>query len=365
MEISECFIGVFAFDESGREVMRKLFPRQARESRLEQLQRGEPTEEHLELVQELATLGFKNFTVESEELARALKEKTGLDFKVKFPNHAGQALRKLLPSLCSAEELWELARLLATKRVKSEASRKEESIILGVKFLENLDKSLNTLYSVLLEWYAPHFPELLKLNLEPKENLTILSLGSIENLTPQKLREAGLSEPLVQKVITAVKKSIGAELPPPTLKVIRKSAEGLLSFWKLRDEIESHLDELMSEVAPNLKALAGGILGAKLISKAGGLEELSKMTAGHVQILGAEKSFFRALKTRGKRPKHGIIYLHPKLRGAPRKLRGKIARTLAAKLVIAARVDATSGRYLGEELKEKLEERLKKIYERA
>jgi len=363
MEIAECFLGVFAFDENGKEVARRLFPAEKRVSRIEQLQKGEPTEEHLQLTKDLIARGFGDFRVESEELARALEEKTGARFKVKFPSLGGSALRKLLTSLCQTEELWELTRSLTVKEIRKEASKKEESLILGVKFLENLDKSLNTLYSVLLEWYSPYFPELHRLALEPRENLLIISLGPKENLKLEKLKKAGLSELTSQRVENAAKKSIGTELSPETLELIQDNAKNLLSLWEIRDEIESHLDKLMDEVAPNLKALAGGMLGAKLISKAGGLEELAKMTAGHLQVLGAEKSFFRALRTKGKRPKHGIIYLHPKLRSAPRKLRGKIARTLAAKLVIAARIDATSGRYLGEELKEKLEERLRRIHE--
>lgn len=157
------------------------------------------------------------------------------------------------------------------------------------------------------------------------------------------------------------KRSIGVDLPPSTVETLKKCSELLLSLRRLREHVEEYLDRLMEEVAPNLRAVAGSLLGAKLISKAGGLSQLAKSTSGHLQILGAEKSYFRALVTGGKRPKHGLIYLHPKLRTAPRKLRGKIARVLAGTLLIAARIDATTGRFVGDELNKRLEERLSRI----
>lgn len=363
MEIAECFLGVFAFNEEGREVARKLFPREAREDRLRLLQKGEPTEEHLQLIQELMSGGSRSFTVESNALARSLRERTGADFRAEFPSRGGRWLRASLSTLCPKEELWELARSVAAQEVRAEASKKEELIILGVRFLENLDKYLNALYSVVMEWYALHFPELPSLNLEPKENLAVVSLGRRGELTPEKLKKAGIPESVAREVVSAAARSMGAELPPATLELLRRNAEGLLHLRKLREEVETHLDGLMAEVAPNLRALAGGILGARLLSKAGGLRELACMTAGHLQILGAEKSYFRSLRGGGKRPKHGLIYLHPKLRGAPRKLRGKIARALAGKLVLAARVDASSGRFMGEEFRKQLEKRLERIYE--
>ncbi|MEM2282397.1 MAG: hypothetical protein QXH26_02465 [Candidatus Hadarchaeales archaeon] len=360
-DLTECFLGVFAFDK-GVEVGRKLFPKEARLSRLEQMLRGEPTEEHFQLAQELIARGFKRFSSEDRQLASALREKLGVEVQVKFPSAGGSRLRALLPELCPTDELWELARSIAIARVRKEASRKEESIVLGTRVLENLDKYINTLASLLTEWYALHFPELLRLNLELRENLKIISLGGRKQLDFGALERLGFSKKRAAQIVGEAQNSLGAELPDGTLEVIQRGATSLLSLLELREKIEDRLDELMKEVAPNLRALAGATLGAKLISKAGGLKELASLTAGHLQILGAEKSYFRALKTKGKRPKHGIIYLHPSLRGAPKQLRGKIARALAGKLVLAARVDATSGRFVGDELSKKLEERLREIH---
>ena len=121
----------------------------------------------------------------------------------------------------------------------------------------------------------------------------------------------------------------------------------------------------MKEVAPNVTALVGPLLGARLLSLAGSLEELAKLPASTIQVLGAEKALFRALRTGGKPPKHGVIFQFPEIRRSPRWQRGKIARALATKLAIAARVDYFTGRYIGDELKKKLMERIdeiKKLY---
>lgn len=118
----------------------------------------------------------------------------------------------------------------------------------------------------------------------------------------------------------------------------------------------------MNAVAPNLQALIGEIVGAKLIAHAGGLTNLSKYPASTIQILGAEKALFRALKTKGKTPKYGLIFNSTFIGRAGLKNKGKISRYLANKCAIASRVDCFSEaptNKFGESLKGQIEERLK------
>jgi len=118
----------------------------------------------------------------------------------------------------------------------------------------------------------------------------------------------------------------------------------------------------MGAVAPNLSALVGDIIGSKLISHAGGLTNLSKYPASTIQILGAEKALFRALKTKGKTPKYGLIFNSTFIGRAQQKNKGRISRYLANKCAIASRVDTFSEmptKKFGESLKEQMEERLK------
>jgi nucleolar protein 56 len=118
----------------------------------------------------------------------------------------------------------------------------------------------------------------------------------------------------------------------------------------------------MNAVAPNLQALIGEIVGSKLIAHAGGLTNLSKYPASTIQILGAEKALFRALKTKGKTPKYGLIFNSTFIGRAGLKNKGKISRYLANKCAIASRVDCFSEAptaKFGDSLKLQVEERLK------
>ena len=143
--------------------------------------------------------------------------------------------------------------------------------------------------------------------------------------------------------------------------MIQHVAKRTLDLYEDKERILNYLDELMQEAAPNIRALIGPIIGAKLIRKAGGIGELAKMPASTIQILGAEKALFRALHGKGTPPKHGIIFQDPRIFKAPWWQRGKIARALAGKLSIAARVDYFTGEYIGDELLRDLERRIEEI----
>lgn len=135
----------------------------------------------------------------------------------------------------------------------------------------------------------------------------------------------------------------------------------LKSLEKLRDKISLEIEERAKHICPNLSALVGPIIAARLIASAGSLKRLAKLPASTIQVLGAEESFFRHLKSGAKCPKHGIIFRVPMVRNAPKNLRGKIARSLAAKIAIAARVDYYGGEFIGEKLKEEMAKRVEEI----
>lgn len=143
-------------------------------------------------------------------------------------------------------------------------------------------------------------------------------------------------------------------------------ARAVQSLRRSRDALQTDLEQIMDQVSPNLSALAGPILAARLISRAGCLKRLSEMPASTIQLMGAEKSLFKHLKGRAPSPKHGLIYRHPAVAAAPRSMKGKVSRALAGKLAIAARVDYHSG-VLMPGLKESMEKRfsdLKRIHRR-
>ncbi len=134
----------------------------------------------------------------------------------------------------------------------------------------------------------------------------------------------------------------------------------IISLRDSRRTLEDEVSESVQSLAPNLSALAGPILAARLISRAGGLGRLAAMPSSRLQVMGAEKSLFKHLRGSAPSPKHGIIYRHPAVIGSARRLRGKAARALAAKLSIAARLDA-NGAGISADLQASLASRLAEI----
>jgi len=141
-------------------------------------------------------------------------------------------------------------------------------------------------------------------------------------------------------------------------------ADQVLEISEYRTQLYEYLKNRMMAIAPNLTILVGELVGARLIAHAGTLVNLAKHPASTVQILGAEKALFRALKTKKDTPKYGLIY-HAQLVGqASTKLKGKASRMLAAKSALAARVDALgeeTSTALGTEHRAYLEARIRQL----
>jgi nucleolar protein 56 len=130
------------------------------------------------------------------------------------------------------------------------------------------------------------------------------------------------------------------------------------------ESLRETIERLAPDAAPNLAAMAGPILAARLIALAGGLKPLARSTSGTVQVLGAEDALFAHLKGNAPSPKHGIIYTHEYVRGTDPDHRGSAARALAGKLTIAARIDHYSGERKPE-IETELDERIATIRARG
>jgi len=157
---------------------------------------------------------------------------------------------------------------------------------------------------------------------------------------------------------------MGADISDEDFSKIQDMCRKVLELYGVRQSLEKYVDSVMEEVAPNTRTIGGSLLGARLVALVGGLLNLAKLPASTIQVLGAEKALFRSLKTKARPPKHGIIFQHPLIHDGKRWQRGKIARALAGKLAIAARVDAFNGEYVGDKLKADLEKRIDEIRER-
>lgn len=259
----------------------------------------------------------------------------------------------------------EVSLQLLREKLKISISRRDIMIVHGVNVIEDLNKQINLIYTRCKEWYGIHFPELQDFLKDIKEYLKVVNkIGSRENFTEEKILEIIGKHKHINEIIEIAKKSIGTELNKEDEEQIRNLAEEGLRLISLKEKIENYITSLMEYEAPNIVAVAGPIIGAKLIALSGGLEKLAMLPASTIQIMGAEKALFRFLKTKRGAPKHGIIFQHPYIHTAPKWQRGKIARAIASKISIAAKIDYFSGEYRGNELRESLEKRIKEIKEK-
>merc|ERR1712025_1140378 len=181
-------------------------------------------------------------------------------------------------------------------------------------------------------------------------------------------KNVDLSDVLPEDIETRVKEaaeiSMGTEISDIDMFNIKHLCDQVMEIQEYRGQLYEYLKNRMIAVAPNLTAVVGELVGARLISHAGSLMNLAKHPASTVQILGAEKALFKALKTKHDTPKYGLIY-HAQLVGqASSKMKGKVSRMLAAKAALATRVDALgeeTNTDLGIEHRAKVESRIRQL----
>jgi len=251
----------------------------------------------------------------------------------------------------------QVSTLLTRGAVQDALGGKEAQITQTVQLLGELDTSLNGLSSRVREWYGLHYPELSRIIRDHESYLRFITeIGDRASVTQEKLDALGLQRREAAGIIKGAEGSMGAPLQGSELAEAQRLAQQVLSLYEYRGKLTEYISGLALETAPNVSALAGPTLAAKLIEKAGGIKRMAMMPSSTLQILGAEKALFRAMKTNAKPPKHGLIFQHPYVNAAPRGLRGLRARHLAAKLSIAARADAFSGNFIADQLKKDLDE---------
>jgi len=373
-----CPFAVLAFNEKNEIVGKVLFPKDPIKAakKLLEIEKGKIPKEVCSLAKELKEKGFNHFITESKTLAKALKEELKVETETVVSSQPGVYLRENMEEIAlklgfvqSPEQLklWvhKVTVELTKIRVKEAVEKRDLLAIQAINTIDDIDKTTNLFMGRIREWYGLHFPELSKL-VEQHETYAkmVLNLGGRENFSVEKLVELGIRKEKAEKIVNAAETSMGASFTEEDFEEIKALCKTTLELYQRRRELEKYLEKTMDEVAPNIKALVGALLGARLIALAGSLENLAKMPASTIQVLGAEKALFRALRTGSRPPKHGVIFQHTCLREARKWQRGKIARTLAGKLAIAARTDAYSGKYIGEALKASLEKRINEIKEK-
>ena len=236
-------------------------------------------------------------------------------------------------------------------KVKFNVNKSDNMIIQSIALLDQLDKDVNTFAMRIREWYSYHFPELVKIvndnymfskcvKLIKNRKETLQKSNETELIS--KLEEIIMDSAKARAVIDAAKSSMGMDISVVDLLNIDMFATRVIALADYRKMVSTYLQDKMSSVAPNLATLIGDTVGARLISHAGSLTNLAKYPASTVQILGAEKALFRALKTKGNTPKYGLIFHSSFIGRAGAKNKGRISRFLANKCSIASRIDCFS-----------------------
>ncbi len=340
--IAFCPLGIFACDEKGKMITKFLFEKDPFiiAKRLYELGGEDTSEIEKKLLEEFEKKGYNEFIFEVEKK----------EHKHEIPNICGEFLRSNLERLAKEygfvkESKSEFVKFMSSinfelsKLKLREMEVNDKLAIHLAEAIDELNKSINLLVLRLREWYGMYYPELVY----SKENEEIVKY-------------------VVEKLYRD-RDSVGHEVSREDLEVIKKLASKINELYELKNELEEELEKKMKEIMPNTTHLVGAGIAASLLIHAGSLEKLARFPSSTIQVLGAEKALFRYLSGKGKAPKHGVLFLSKYVQDAPVKLRGKMARKLASKISMAAKVDYfdMGKKFIADKLKKELDEELKKI----
>ncbi|HDP96839.1 MAG TPA: ribosomal biogenesis protein [Euryarchaeota archaeon] len=324
------WFGTFLCDREKITDMR-LFPKDVESiaDRMGRIRRGEILEEELEL-------GKRASSVAEKRLGR-ISGVTAFDSSFIRPEKFGYDK--------------ELLRQASMKLARESLVEEDPGAYISeqIRAYDDLIGTCNLMSERLREWYGLHFPELEK-RVDDRKYVELIAANPSREIISQ---EVGMEE-----------ESAGAEMTEEDLQTIRALAISASEMFRARSAIESSIQSKMKKEAINLSAVAGPIIGARLISLSGGMARLARMPTSTIQLLGAEKAMFRHLKDGSRPPKHGIIFQHPNVHKAPYWQRGKIARTLAGRISLAAKADFYSDRDLSSELVAYMDRRIEEIRKR-
>lgn len=258
-----------------------------------------------------------------------------------------------------------LSHSYSRSKVKFNVNRIDTMVTHSISLIDQMDKNINTFAMRCREWYSYHFPELVKI-VNDNYNFARCArlIGHRKNMKEsivEELEEIVQDSGKAQAIYDASRTSMGQDFADIDMLNVETFAQRVIELSEYRMKLSSYLKNKMNQVAPNLATLVGEQVGARLISHAGSLTSLAKYPASTVQILGAEKALFRALKSKGNTPKYGLIYHSSFIGKAAQKNKGRISRYLANKCSIASRIDCFAeepSSKFGSSLKSQVEERL-------
>ncbi|MBA7521810.1 hypothetical protein ES705_13921 [subsurface metagenome] len=375
--IADTLVGIFAFDETGNILNFIDFDDQKQKiiEFYDTIADGIIQSTYENFLLELKNSGFDEFIFDNKELQtltsqilgyKAIFEGLSLELK-NFRLNLETQLKKVGINKSKDEILAqykEISEVLTKKKVSQASGHSDNMIIQIINTLDVIKKSISLFSSHLREWYGLHFPELTDKVVD--DNILLAKLvsfiGAREKFTYENLKNNfEFTENKINILQKYASDSMGANFD---LKIVQDYASQIVSLDSYRQGLEDYLTDLMEKSAPNINAIIGSLIGAKLIAKAGSLKKLAFMPSSRIQLLGAEKALYRFLKTGEKRPKHGLIFQWNQIRGSKYYHRGKIARVVAGKIGLSAKVDYFSGEFIGEKMAIEIENKIKEIEEK-
>ncbi len=371
--IADTLVGIFSFDETGNILNFIDFENDTQKiiQFYIDIDNGIIQSKYEEFLSELKNSGFDEFVFDNKEL-QALTKQLGYNTLLEAGSPELKNFRlnletqlKNIGIIKTKDELItqykEINEELTKRKVSQLSGHSDKLVIQIIGTLDVIKKSISLFSSQLREWYGLHFPELTDKIIEDNILMAklISTLGARERYTYENLKENfDLKEKRIKTLQKFASDSMGASFD---LGMVQNYANQIVSIDSYRQDLEGYLADLMEKLAPNINAIIGSLIGAKLIAKAGSMKKLAYMPASRIQLLGAEKALYRFLKTGEKRPKHGLIFQWNQIRSAKVYHRGKIARVVSGKIGVAAKVDYFNGEFIGNQLSEGVELKIKEI----
>jgi len=276
-----------------------------------------------------------------EEEERLAKEYDGLERR----QHDALELGRQTSLIETAEQLHQrqhdVAQAFTRDQIDDQHNR-DQLLVQASRSINELDEMANRLIERLRPWYSIYFPEL------------------DDTVSDHRAYAAKIAETFDREDLGG-EDSTGMDIDDRDRDIIQDLAERVLENYRTRDRIETYVTDLAEQIAPNLSAVLGKLLAARMIALAGSLEDLAKMPSSTIQVLGAEKALFRHMRGEGSAPKHGILFMHEHVRNLPDSRRGKMARFIANKASIAARLDHFDGDFKGNELRQEIDDQREEI----
>jgi len=276
-----------------------------------------------------------------EEALEKLYDETDMQLIKKYnaaTNLTRDQKRKILSFFESRAKDFYLPNLMITKKRVKDSIGYDNLIIQTINHVEELNKISNMLSKRLREWYSLYNPEF---------------SNSVDD-------HLAFSRMILEGNEPKLKESMGADLKEDDIVSIKDIATEIVRIDELKERQISYLEKIMKKYCPNIQAVAGTLIGGKLVAMAGSLEKLTIFPSSTVQLLGAEKALFRHIKTGSRPPKFGVIMNHQLVNSVRLKDKGKVARMLANKISLAAKVDRFKGEFIGDKLAKGLEDAVKK-----